>query len=200
MPTAYCVRCRARTVRTLILRCNVVEWTLETGMALSPRTRKALVLIGSLPLAYKTHELERALPHLAQRAQELNVERWSLLVPAGVLLGLSIWLLRRLWDGLHTWSTLYALLCWSQYWQAVSRLQLGTPPPKVGWSGGVFIALVLLALGIGNWLVEKNWGTLDSFTSKSEDTKPGADQLATKSSLPLSMTTKQNVEKESQKA
>lgn len=163
-------------------------------MAVSPRIRKALVLMGLVPLAYKTHELERALPDLAQRAQELQVNRWSLLVPVAILLALSIWLFRRLWDGLHIWSIVYAFCCWGQYWLAVSKLQLGAPPPKVGWSGGIFIASILLAMGIGNWLVEKKWGPLDSFTSKSEDTDPGADQLAA-GSPQLHMTTKREFEK-----
>ncbi|MBX7132992.1 MAG: hypothetical protein K1X67_09980 [Fimbriimonadaceae bacterium] len=168
-------------------------------MITSLRTRRALVLIGLVPLAYKTHELERALPDLAQRAQELQVDRWSLVVPVAILLTLSIWLFRRLWDGLHIWSIVYAFCCWGQYWLAVSKLQLGAPPPKGGWSQVTFMALILLAMGIGNWLVEKKWGPLDSDASKSEDARPVADQSLA-SSPPLSMTTKQNVEKESQKA
>lgn len=127
-------------------------------MELSPGAGKALALIGLVPVAYKTHELEGALPHLAQRAQELHVPTWLLISPVLLLLGINVWILRRMWERHQMLSLMFVMMAVKYYWQAVSNLQLGLPPDESSPTVYAWVSIIMLALAVGLTYLEKRRG------------------------------------------
>ncbi|MBX7132993.1 MAG: hypothetical protein K1X67_09985 [Fimbriimonadaceae bacterium] len=124
-------------------------------MELSPGAGKALALIGLVPVAYKTHQIEGALPHLAQRAQELLVPTWLLIFPILLLLVINVWFLRRLWERARFISSIFLIKCIGFYWWNVPNLELGRAPDRNSPTSTAWLSLFLLALAVGVWYYEK---------------------------------------------
>lgn len=124
-------------------------------MELSPGAGKALALIGLVPVAYKTHELEGAWPHLAQRAQELHVPTWLLISPVLLLLGINVWILRRIWERHQLLSVMFVWMAIKSYWRSVSTLELGLPAAQSSATVYAWVSLVMLALAGGVWYYER---------------------------------------------
>lgn len=151
-------------------------------MDLSPGAGKALALIGLVPVAYKTHELEGALPHLAQRAQELHVPTWLLISPVLFLLGINVWILRRIWERHQMLSLMFVMMAVKYYWQSVSNLELGLPPNESSPTLYAWVSVIMLALAVGLSYLEKRRGVRSDL--RQEGDAPSLSQESAQLSAP----------------
>ena len=151
-------------------------------MELSPGAGKALALIGLVPVAYTTHVLERALPDLAHRAQELGVNQLTLLVPAALMLVVNIGLLRSIWEGRRYWPIVFTVICIRTYWKAVFLMQPGATTSGWGFNELLGVSLIISAVVVGIWLYEKKYGPLTLLPRGYDDTKADPPQPSTEPS------------------